>query len=73
MELGTADATGRRRPLPVEGSEHLVEVEDVIVAVGQRPQLDWLAKEMPKSVSGSGGDTKLRGCVAILTENASSS
>ena len=48
MELGTADATGRRRPLPVEGSEHLVEVDDVIVAVGQRPQLDWLTEEVPE-------------------------
>ena len=51
MELGTADATGRRRPLPVEGSEHLAEVDDVIVAVGQRPQLDWLAKEMPEAMT----------------------
>jgi len=37
MELGEADASGRRRPLPVPGSEHLVEADLVIPAIGQQP------------------------------------
>jgi glutamate synthase (NADPH/NADH) small chain len=37
MELGEPDASGRRRPVPVEGSEYQVEVDDVILAVGFWP------------------------------------
>ena len=35
MELGEPDASGRRRPVPVEGSEHSVPVDTIISAVGQ--------------------------------------
>jgi formate dehydrogenase major subunit len=35
MELGEPDASGRRRPVPVEGSEHSVAVDTLISAVGQ--------------------------------------
>ena len=34
MELGEPDASGRRRPVPVEGSEFLLEVDFVIMAIG---------------------------------------
>ena len=37
MELGEPDASGRRRPVPVEGSEHVMDVDTVVVAIGQRP------------------------------------
>jgi glutamate synthase (NADPH/NADH) small chain len=37
MELGEPDASGRRRPVPLEGSEYQVEVDDVILAVGFWP------------------------------------
>jgi glutamate synthase (NADPH/NADH) small chain len=37
MELGEADASGRRRPLPVPGSERVLPVQTVIEAIGQRP------------------------------------
>ncbi|MFZ5864626.1 MAG: NAD(P)-binding protein [Thermodesulfobacteriota bacterium] len=35
MELGPADQTGRRRPVPVEGSEFVIETDAVIPAIGQ--------------------------------------
>jgi len=35
MELGEPDASGRRRPVPQEGSEHLRVVDNVIAAIGQ--------------------------------------
>ena len=35
MELGEPDASGRRRPVPIDGSEYTVEVDTVISAVGQ--------------------------------------
>lgn len=34
MELGAADASGRRRPVPIEGSEFDLPVDQVIVAIG---------------------------------------
>lgn len=37
QELGEPDASGRRRPVPVEGSNYEIEVETVIVAIGQSP------------------------------------
>lgn len=37
MELGEPDASGRRRPVPIEGSETLMEVDTVIVAIGRTP------------------------------------
>ncbi len=37
MELGEPDASGRRRPEPVEGSETLLDVEMVISAISQAP------------------------------------
>nr|WP_027340157.1 NADPH-dependent glutamate synthase [Halonatronum saccharophilum] len=37
MELGEADDSGRRRPVPIEGSEWIMEVDTVIMAIGQRP------------------------------------
>ena len=37
MELGEPDASGRRRPVPVPGSEFTAEVDLVVVAIGQSP------------------------------------
>ena len=36
MELGEPDASGRRRPVPIAGSEFLIEVDTVIVAIGNQ-------------------------------------
>ena len=37
MKLGEPDASGRRRPIPIEGSEIVLDVECVIVAIGNGP------------------------------------
>jgi len=41
MELGEADESGRRRPIPKPDSEVVVEADHVIVAIGQAPELDF--------------------------------
>ncbi|PID43414.1 MAG: electron transporter RnfB [Proteobacteria bacterium] len=41
MELGEPDASGRRRPVPIEGSETVLPVDMVITAVGQSPLLSF--------------------------------
>ncbi len=51
MELGEPDASGRRRPVPVEGSEFSLEVDTCIMAIGQKvdPQLgDGLEVQVTK-------------------------
>jgi heterodisulfide reductase subunit A len=42
MELGESDASGRRRPVPVQGSEHTYEADTVIAAIGQLPETSCL-------------------------------
>ncbi|MDP4092515.1 MAG: NADPH-dependent glutamate synthase [Bacillota bacterium] len=37
MELGEPDSSGRRRPVAKPGSEHIVDVETVVIAIGQSP------------------------------------
>jgi len=34
MELGEPDSSGRRRPIPIKGSEFIMEVDTVLVAIG---------------------------------------
>ena len=42
MELGDFDSTGRRRPVPVKGSEFILEADWVIPAIGYIPDLSCL-------------------------------
>jgi len=37
MELGEPDDSGRRRPIPIEGSEFIIEADTVIPALGNKP------------------------------------
>jgi NADPH-dependent glutamate synthase beta subunit-like oxidoreductase len=39
MELGEPDASGRRRPVPIEGSETVMEIDMLITAIGQGPDV----------------------------------
>jgi len=39
MELGAMDASGRRRPEPIKGSEFSMGFDTVIAAIGQRPEI----------------------------------
>src|SRR4030042_2293771 len=37
MELGAPDESGRRRPLPIKGSEYVTEIDVAIIAIGNAP------------------------------------
>jgi len=41
MRLGDPDESGRRRPVPIEGSEFVLDVDTVIVAISQGPDLSF--------------------------------
>jgi NADH-quinone oxidoreductase subunit F len=39
-ELGEADESGRRRPVPIEGTEHVIDLDTLIVAIGEDSGID---------------------------------
>jgi formate dehydrogenase alpha subunit len=39
MELGELDASGRRRPVPVKGTEFIAELDTLIAAIGEQPDV----------------------------------
>lgn len=42
MQLGEPDASGRRRPMPIEGSEFELEVDYILAAIGQKTEINFL-------------------------------
>ena len=66
MELGEPDASGRRRPVPIEGSEFEIEVDTVIMSLGTSPN--------PLISSTTAGlDTNKRKCIVAEEENGQTS
>ncbi|MEM2643064.1 MAG: NADPH-dependent glutamate synthase, partial [Candidatus Bathyarchaeia archaeon] len=71
MELGPPDESGRRRPVPVEGSEFLMDVDTVVIAIGRTPnpiiQLTTEGLQVTKwgtIVADENGKTSLEGVYA---------
>jgi glutamate synthase (NADPH/NADH) small chain len=54
MKLGEPDASGRRRPVPIEGSNFVLDVDTVVVAIGQSPN-PLLAKAAPELKTNADG------------------
>jgi heterodisulfide reductase subunit A len=53
MELGEPDASGRRRPIPVKGSEFTLDVDNLIVAIGQSVDKSGLPGELAYNERGT--------------------
>jgi len=49
MELGAPDASGRRSPIPIPGSEFVMEADSVLKAVGEEPDLSLLSERLETS------------------------
>lgn len=49
MELGEPDASGRRRPIPIAGSEFVLEADSLLKAVGEEPELSFLSERSETS------------------------
>lgn len=58
MELGEPDESGRRRPQPIEGSEEVMDVDIVVVAIGQTP--NPLLRNTTEGL-----DVNKRGCIIV--------
>jgi heterodisulfide reductase subunit A-like polyferredoxin len=54
MELGEPDASGRRRPIPIKGSEYLIPVDTMIAAVAQAPEISFLDESHGLEVTAKG-------------------
>jgi heterodisulfide reductase subunit A len=44
-ELGEPDSSGRRRPVPIEGSEYHIAADLIVPAISQRPDLSCLPQD----------------------------
>ena len=42
-ELGKIDSSGRRRPVPVPGTEHTIYLDTLIVAIGEQPDVQFIS------------------------------
>ena len=45
MRMGELDESGRRRPIPIEGSEFTVELDTLIISISESPDISFLKKE----------------------------
>ena len=54
MKLGQVDESGRRRPVPIKGSEFKAELDSLIVAIGEQPDVSFIQKRSALEVSGKG-------------------
>ncbi len=61
MELGEPDASGRRRPVPKEGSEFVLDVDAVIIAIGNAPN------PLIRSTT-EGLEANKKGCIIVNEE-----
>jgi NADPH-dependent glutamate synthase beta subunit-like oxidoreductase len=52
MEMGEPDESGRRKPMPIEGSEFTVKADVIVAAIGQRSDLCFLGNGHGIDVSG---------------------
>jgi len=51
MKLGEPDGSGRRRPIPIKGSEFILDVDMVLPAIGQKPDTSFLSKDESFDIS----------------------
>ena len=51
MKLGEPDSSGRRRPIPTKGSEFTLDVDMVLPAIGQKPDMSFLSKDESFDIS----------------------
>lgn len=65
MELGEPDDSGRRRPVPIEGSNYVLDVDAVIMSIGTSPN------PLIKSTT-EGLDTNRKGCI-VADDNGKTS
>ncbi|HEX7596980.1 MAG TPA: FAD-dependent oxidoreductase, partial [Polyangia bacterium] len=64
MKLGEPDASGRRKPVAVEGSNHVIDADTVILAIGQTADLAGVPLQNGKIVADASLQTAMAGVFA---------
>jgi len=54
MQLGEPDESGRRRPVPIPGTEFVLDIDTLILAIGQQPDLRGIPQELGITVNKKG-------------------
>ncbi len=52
MELGSVDESGRRRPIPIKGSEFQLRIDTLVQAISEQPDISCLGEDYEFNVSG---------------------
>ena len=65
MKLGEPDSSGRKSPVEIKGSEHILPIDTAIISIGQTP--NPLIKKTTKGLN-----TNKRGCIIIDEQGATS-
>lgn len=60
MQLGEPDRSGRRRPIPIDGSEHVILADTIIGAIGQSTNTQFLYNDLPVQLN-KWGDIEING------------
>lgn len=68
MQLGEPDRSGRRRPVPIEGSETVIEADTIIGAIGQSTNTQFLYNDLPVKLN-KWGDIEINGKTSQTSEN----
>ncbi|MCX7615245.1 MAG: NAD(P)-binding protein, partial [Clostridiales bacterium] len=67
MTLGEPDRSGRRRPVPVEGSNFVIEADTIIGAIGQSTNTQFLYNDVPVKLS-KWGEIEINGKTSQTSE-----
>lgn len=67
MTLGEPDRSGRRRPVPIEGSEIFIEADTIIGAIGQSTNTQFLYNDLPVKLN-KWGDIEINGKTGQTSE-----
>jgi formate dehydrogenase major subunit len=67
MELGEPDRSGRRRPVPIEGSEFAIDADTIIGAIGQSTNTQWVYNDLPLQLA-RWGDIEIDGATMQTSE-----
>lgn len=67
MTLGEPDRSGRRRPIPIEGSEVVFEADTIIGAIGQSTNTQFLYNDLPVKLN-KWGDIEISGKTSQTSE-----
>jgi formate dehydrogenase major subunit len=68
MALGEPDRSGRRRPVPIEGSNTIIEADTIIGAIGQSTNTQFLYNDLPVKLN-KWGDIEINGSTMQTSES----